>query len=478
VLGNNPYGSDFEHQKGNSHTYLFVIIAIVLVVLIGVGLLFFFKIGVYSDKDSSSVDGITLPPQEEGDTNNGNVLSKKSKAESFEDFLSSSVVSKMLSSGFYELVEGIPFEVGGEIAYLVLRGDKKFVVFRGEEGKHYDRVFDNEVVDVGGLPTYAVSEGGSKFIVHGDREIGVEENYHQISHVVEVNGELAYIVRSQQGESLVVLDGNVLDKRYKNGITNVVDFGGRIAYVGYGMLGEYDEVIVDDEVVARYPKIVSSLYNIGGKLAFVAQEAEDMGGKQFVVFDGKEGKKYGEILYRFSLDINRKTIWIMEDEGRPAYVTRNDDAVVIGDREIDEYERIIQVGNKVAMYSKYSIVFDGEEIGSGYDSISIPPVNIDNKLAFIANVNDSSFIVYDDNVYGEKYGMVSSLTDVNGKLAYFVYLDVGESSFPLLVYDGKEISLPYAPEGYMVGIAGKIFYSALNEKGESVFVLIDPEVVE
>ena len=181
------------------------------------------------------------------ETNTTTIPSIKPKAE---------VIEQELKNNIRGLVE-----VNGKLAFHVEEGGKYFIVYDGKEiGKRYD--FAGFPVEVNGKLAYVAKEGDKSFIVYDGKE---GKKYGEIILPREVNGKLAYMAREEKSWSKV--NGKII---YRFNPTFIV-------YDGKEIGKKYSE--------ALYPT------GINGKLAYVAKE----GGKEFIVYDGKEGKRYDKV---------------------------------------------------------------------------------------------------------------------------------------------------------------------------------------
>lgn len=111
--------------------------------------------------------------------------------------------------------------------------------------------------------------------------------------------------------------------------------------------------------------------------------------------------------------------------------------------------------------AKSVILYQGKEIGKGYESAQ-SPVEIAGKLAYIASNNSKSVVVYDGKELGSYYFDVWSLGEYNGKPIY-VAEKQGRS---VIIYDGSEIGSDYDWVWSYRLIGGKLAYTA-SKNGET-----------
>ncbi len=231
---------------------------------------------------------------------------------------------------------GSPTEVNETLVYVACEIDECFIVYGGGEGKRYNKV--SSPTEVNGTLAYIANDGDKEFVVYGGKE---SEKYRRVISLTEVNGKLAYSV--------------VVDQPY----THI-----RIRYE-------------DNEVETTY--YAECFAEINGELAFLANE----GGKYFIVYKGKEGKRYVWI-DGYIAEVNGKLTYSAEEEHK-------------------QEER------------KQFVVYGGEE-GERYDDVSFP-IEVNGTLVYIAEEGGRECIVYGGEE-GESYGGISSLTEVNGRLVF------------------------------------------------------------
>ncbi|MDP6670851.1 MAG: hypothetical protein QGI60_03475 [archaeon] len=244
-----------------------------------------------------------------------------------------------------------PYEVNGKLIYWATNEDKEFIVYGGEEQKKYDEV--ENFLGVNGKLAYVAKEGRQQFVVYDGKE---HEKYYQLIdqdrkapyfpdsynlYLTEINGRLVYSAIKKIEDA---------DTTYNYDLEEKI-------FIVYG----------EEEVGTEYQD-ASSPIEVNGKLAYVAKEED----KQFVVYDGKELKKYdllGGILGGgCSLKFD---MCLLEVNGKLAYVAREGDKqfVVYDGKELKKYddvERLIEVNGKLAYIAKEGnkqfVVFDEKEL--------------------------------------------------------------------------------------------------------------------
>lgn len=228
---------------------------------------------------------------------------------------------------------------------------------------------------------------------------------------------------------------------------------------------------------------------VGGKLVFVATKGLGLEEKEFVIFNGVEGKKYDEIKR-----MTERPSFI-EVNGKIAYVARErvgakwTDIMVLGDKELGKYNSInsfVNVNGKLAYVAGISysqkVIFDGKELKYEPDS---GLVSVGDKVAFLAVKPEKYYglqtfqIALGDQIIGSEYQTVSDLADIGGKLAYIATKKDVWPPKKVLVIDGVEIpfdvSISYLAN--LMDIGGKVAYVG-NDKGPPEYTLYNQEIVD
>lgn len=406
----------------------------------------------------------------------------------------------------------IMININGKLAYKVVLEEEKgqFVVFDGKEGKKYGAV--SLLTDINGKLAYAANENGEGFCIasYGKQLIvfdGTEgKRYDFVCHPTNINGKLAYLASSEEqefvvfdgkegkkyeeagkpinvggklayrayehGERFVVFNGVEGKRYYKYAVSELVDIDGKLAYKAR-TAGNIEEFVVFNGVEGKRYENIYNLINIGGKLAYaVREQLADRTYQQFVVFDGVEGKKYKTGYYPASLIL-------MDIGGKLAYGVRTEKGhvVVFDGVEGQSYLKIME--------------------GAGENWEFIEANNIGGKLAYVVEEKtkgkelakdlmtgeevavkdiigaDVVFVVF-DGVEGKKYvthtsggkrTFISELTDIDGKLAYQVFIIYSKA---VVVFNGIEGEV-YESVWGLTNVNGKLFYAASD--GNKAFIV-------
>ncbi len=225
---------------------------------------------------------------------------------------------------------------------------------------------------------------------------------------------------------------------------------------------------------------------VGGKLAYTVKKMVGGRTEDYVVYDGKDyGKEYGGRA-SYPLDSNGKLVYSV---GKPAKSDKAPIFVFNGEEYYRSYSSYtstlpVEVNGKVAYLvekdKKELLIYDGEELTKEYSSVS-SIANINNKLAYVAanritgTLDQSSDVYYDGvKVGGGYYAVVAGyfadpkLLSINGKLAYLFETKDRKS---YIYYDGKEIGNEYDEVATPREVNGKLTFSA--KKDGKYFVVFD-----
>ena len=139
----------------------------------------------------------------------------------------------------------------------------------------------------------------------------------------------------------------------------------------------------------------------------------------------------------------------------------------------------------------YTIYFGGEEVGKEYDFIIGEPVQINGKLAFLAQKQNEVFLVSNGEKASNAYKNADTLISVNATYAFIATkpptqpvqftgntteiarLLQGKS---IVVYDGKELGEEYDGITHLFNFAEKLLYIAATKTGQYVLVLEGKEI--
>ncbi len=255
--------------------------------------------------------------------------------------------------------------------------------------------------------------------------------------------------------------------------------------LAYGVQDKGDSYIVYDgkQIGGEYDS-VESVLKIGEKLAFLAIKDR----KSFIVYDGIElGKEYysvsepvniGGILAYMGQKVSGDDVaWygnyggkeVTEENGRFFFDPKDD-------------VKTASVNGKLAYVAQadetWYVVYDGVPVGKKYIRSSHPK-SIGGKLAYSASKDNKGFIVHDGVEVGKEYDNAGDQTEVNGKLAYIATL--GTKYF--VVYDGKKYGKEYDKNEILFvsntskEVGGKLVYEAYDIKAEKPLVVYDTEIL-
>jgi len=256
----------------------------------------------------------------------------------------------------------------------------------------------------------------------------------------------------------------------------VLDAGGKPAYlagVDEGNATRFYYIYEGKDLGREYDDVSVDLYPVNGKPAFLARDRN----RSFIVYDGKEyGKDYdyidpiftsvgGEITY-FAVKGNRSVIVQGEKEFGGEY---------------DEAALMLEINASDLSGC------DPEEVRVRYDGKGMPSYwllmpafgEVNGELAYVAEKDGKSFVVYGGQEIGKQYDRVYTpiregnhtyLNPVNGKLTYIAMKD----NRTFVVYGGQEIGGDYTINPFLVtGAGGKLVFVA--ERNNRSFLVCDGE---
>lgn len=342
-----------------------------------------------------------------------------------------------------------PIIVNNKLAFIAAettdgRKYKEFVVFDGVEGKRYDTV--ENLTSLGGRVLYStINQNGNNrtdrtiSIVADNKEIKTYSGYANISDFHVVDNKIFYKVIDFDEKTATlycfyVYGDNISEKGINFGDSEGIIIDGKLAY---SLMKDKKYQIIFDNYKSKeydfnknYPGGQSiGLTNVNNKLAFIGRA----NGKEFVVFNGAEQKKYNYISTLGNL--SGKLFYIASD----------------GENEF--------------------IVYNGEE-GERYEKIEseygLFPIN--GKMAYVGIKNNDNYVL---NIEGEEpkeytNSFITEVREVNGKLAYIIVdKKTGKGR---VIYDGKE-GKEYKEVENIIDVNGKLVYWAKDDSGE--FVVYD-----
>ncbi len=223
---------------------------------------------------------------------------------------------------------------------------------------------------------------------------------------------------------------------------------------------------------------------VGEKLAFLSIKDR----KSFIVFDGIElGKEYysvgepinigGTLAFMGQKVSGNDVSWygnfggkeITEENGRFFFDSQDDVKTAV-------------VNGKLAYVAQtdetWYVVYDGVPVGKKYERSSHPK-SINGKLAYSASRDNKGFIVYDGVEIGKEYDNAGDQTEVNGKLAYFAV----QGTKYFVVYDGRKYGKEYNKDEILFvsntpkDVGSKLAYEAYDIKAKKRLVVYDTEIL-
>ena len=268
-------------------------------------------------------------------------------------------------------------------------------------------------------------------------------------------------------------DGRWTVEKLNNSVYYIKNVGGKLAYLNGidDAKGTKFYYVIDGKELGKEYDINLDLYVINGKPAFFARD----GNKSFIVYDGKEyGKEYDYVDPIFTSVAGEITYFAIKD---------NKSFIVQGEKEIGrEYD---QTAGSMDLNESDLSGYDPEEIKVRYDAEGKPAYQlimpafgeVNGKLAYIAEKDGKTFVVYNGQEIGKQYDRIYShitvgnhtyLNPVNGKLTYIALKD----NKTLVVYDGMEMGGDYTIDPFFVtGVDGKLVYTA--RRNNKTFVVYD-----
>jgi hypothetical protein len=282
---------------------------------------------------------------------------------------------------------------------------------------------------VDGNKVYYIAKSNSEaFMVIGDVEQKHYADIDAYTLIRDKKGKFAYVAKDT-GSFMYSTDGFVVygDKKYKTffGIYNLIaDDNNNIIYIASDNVPDlYPQKVMkgDKEISKTYS---GGLYNIGitpgGKIYFIASEKKKNSDEyeSFVVFDGKEGKRYPTISY----------LQVLPDDEIIYTVQYNDDYsyLIRGTKEIR--------GEKKQYFLSFDVMKDGR-----FAYVAVEYGDYEKK------VNDKYFINIDNKKFGPYDGMMVLnyetqsyvLSDDNGNYAYIIYKIKENYEYFYSVYTNK-----------------------------------------
>jgi hypothetical protein len=278
-----------------------------------------------------------------------------------------------------EPVGEIGFTKNGEPYYLASLNNQAFLVIGTAEQKHYSDVDEYYVTeDTRGEMTYFAKDKGKfyesrgdVFVIQGSREYGKKCDYLYGPILFDKTNTPVYICADSAGETSPqrVIIGDKEEKTYNGGVYDL-------------------------------------RYSSAGKLIYIASEVKDQNYKNFVVYDGKEGKKYNSVMF-FS--------FLPDDLPLYSAVKNNNKAVIV------EGSKVIPSG--------YSDITDVQLMANG-DLAYVGAVYGDYKK----KIKDKFFVHLGDKILGPFDGMIAE-DYVNSRYLLFD----PQSNYAFIIFKLKNI---------------------------------------
>ncbi len=262
-----------------------------------------------------------------------------------------------------------------------------------------------------------------------------ETAYTHIDYAADLAGKPAYIV-TENNKRHILYDGKEIGTAYDESLMPAI-IAGKFFYVGVKNNKYY--AVYDGQEVGKDFFSIWSPGEYNGKLIYVAEDV----GRSVLIYDGKE-------ISNASYDY----VW--------SYSVVSGKIAYLASKYGENYSRIVpQSSNSRRDIPpegvKSVIVYDGQEIGRGYDTVGFP-LEVDGTLAYIALKDGKKFAVV-GNLEGAKYDDIYEPLVFDGKLAYIA--ENGGKSF--LVYDGKEMTAYNSIDSVSLkDVNGKLTYRAAD----------------
>jgi hypothetical protein len=325
-----------------------------------------------------------------------------------------------------------PMEIGGKLAFIAEREDKRFIAYNNQEigGDYW--LMSNPVDVAGKLAFKAQKKKGDKFyIVYDGQEYGQEYDFIQYGPA-DINGQAAYLANIGR-EYFLVINGskngsnysdvgnlvinNVINNEYafyakllpKNGSNNVSNFSeGTSAYVArqYGR----DVIVYNGEELGKEYDSVFQPQFVGGKLLYLAKKNN----KILVIYNRERiGQEYDYVV-NFT-DINGRLAFIAR-QGSETFIDFDGEKIFI-----DKPQGLASINGKLAYISVqddgFHMIYDGKEMGV-YDYIK-KIIELHGKLAFTAKIDNRWALIYDNGQQKiSGFDFIDDLMIISGKLAF------------------------------------------------------------
>jgi hypothetical protein len=118
---------------------------------------------------------------------------------------------------------------------------------------------------------------------------------------------------------------------------------------------------------------------------------------------------------------------------------------------------------------KSFIVFDGQEIGKGYDR-AWNPTEVGGTLAYVAQRGEKYFIIWNGKEYGTENDSNREITDIGGKLAYIGVQGTGNAKREFVIFDGKRVGEEYANVRWLNNRDGHLLFMVAKPPAKEALV--------
>jgi len=327
-------------------------------------------------------------------------------------------------------------DLGGKPAYIVSEGNKKLILYDGNEiGGSYDQALSPALI--AGKLFYAGVKNNKYYAVYDGQEIG--KDYFSIWSPGEYNGKPIYIAE-EIGRSALIYDGKEISNASYAYVWSYSVINGKIAYLAskagetytaqkitpvtsesrrdippYGIKSV---IIYEGVEIGREYDTVGFPMEVDGNLAYIALK----NAKKFNVVGNLEGTRYD--------DIGEPLLY----NGKPAFIAQKNGKsfLVYDSQEMKAYDRIdifslknvdgklcYRAANSSTNKGKYFIVYDGQEIGKDYDNV-LSFAASGGEQAYVADKKTARSVVYAGGDTGKTYSTIDpdSLAFYGGKLSF------------------------------------------------------------
>jgi hypothetical protein len=332
------------------------------------------------------------------------------------------------------------FVVNNGIVYFLCTDKEKsfissyeFSTGKYSKGKEYDEIvlcefekiqYEGEPMGRIGFtkdnkPYYIAKSNNQAFVVVGDAEQKHYADIESYNFVTDKNGNFAYTAKDtgnfmNPGGSFVVY-GNKQFKPFYYIYNLTLDKKGNIYYIGTDESVETSpqRIMCGDKALSK--TYSGGVYNLGftqdNKMYFTASEKKKNSEEyvSFVVFDGKEGKKYQSIFNIREMSDNKLLYSAMVNENK-AVIVKDDEEIFIDKRSVISaeilgdgsiaYVSAIFGNYETKVKDKYFVNIDEKEFGP-YDGLQA--INYTTSDYFLSDKNGNYVYILNNNKNYEDY---------------------------------------------------------------------------